>query len=111
MDLHGLTSSTPVSPQDSAVGAPGASSLKYADSIESLVRNNIQKTKIDMANEVIDAGRFNMATTQEERKETLEALLQVRAHCLLFAAGHSDWPEHPTGLRLDMHSSLLLACA
>ena len=50
---------------------------KYADSIESLVRNTIQKTKIDMANEVIDAGRFNMATTQEERKETLEALLQV----------------------------------
>ena len=50
---------------------------RYADSIESLVRNNIQKTKIDMANEVIDAGRFNMATTQEERKETLEALLQA----------------------------------
>ncbi len=42
------------------------------------MRNNIQKTKIDMANEVIDAGRFNMATTQEERKETLEALLQAR---------------------------------
>lgn len=54
-----------------------ASKRKYADSIESLVRNNIQKTKIDMANEVIDAGRFNMATTQEERKETLEALLQA----------------------------------
>lgn len=29
----------------------------YADSIESLVRNEIQKTKIEMANEVIDAGR------------------------------------------------------
>ena len=55
-----------------------ASKRKYADSIESLVRNNIQKTKIDMANEVIDAGRFNMATTQEERKETLEALLQAK---------------------------------
>jgi hypothetical protein len=54
-----------------------AGKRKYADSIESLVRNNIQKTKIDMANEVIDAGRFNMATTQEERKETLEALLQA----------------------------------
>jgi len=56
---------------------PEAGKRKYADSIESLVRNNIQKTKIDMANEVIDAGRFNMATTQEERKETLEALLQA----------------------------------
>ena len=63
--------------QDNAPTA-GGSSRKYADSIESLVRNNIQKTKIDMANEVIDAGRFNMATTQEERKETLEALLQVK---------------------------------
>ncbi len=41
------------------------------------VRNNIQKLKIDMANEVIDAGRFDMQTTMEERKHTLEALLQV----------------------------------
>lgn len=46
------------------------------------MRNSIQKTKIDMANEVIDAGRFDMSTTQEERKETLEALLQVLAFCL-----------------------------
>ena len=51
---------------------------QYADSIESLVRNNIQKMKIDMANEVIDAGRFDMQTSMEERKQTLEALLQVR---------------------------------
>lgn len=50
---------------------------RYADSIESLVRNNIQKMKIDMANEVIDAGRFDMQTSMEERKHTLEALLQV----------------------------------
>ena len=50
---------------------------RYADSIESLVRNNIQKMKIDMANEVIDAGRFDMQTSMEERKQTLEALLQV----------------------------------
>jgi len=41
------------------------------------VRNNIQKMKIDMANEVIDAGRFDMQTSMEERKQTLEALLQV----------------------------------
>jgi hypothetical protein len=50
---------------------------RFADSIESLVRNNIQKMKIDMANEVIDAGRFDMQTTMEERKQTLEAMLQV----------------------------------
>ena len=35
--------------------------------------------KIDMANEVIDAGRFDMKTSMEERKQTLEALLQVPA--------------------------------
>ncbi len=51
----------------------------YADSIESLVRNKIQKIKIDMANEVIDAGRFDMQTSMAERKETLESMLQVRA--------------------------------
>ena len=41
------------------------------------MRNTIQKVKIDMANEVIDAGRFDMQTTMEERKITLESLLQV----------------------------------
>jgi hypothetical protein len=41
------------------------------------VRNLIQKQKIDMANEVIDAGRFDMTTTMDERKATLEAMLQV----------------------------------
>lgn len=51
---------------------------RYADSIESLVRNNIQKMKIDMANEVIDAGRFDMNTTMDERRQTLEEMLQVR---------------------------------
>lgn len=47
----------------------------YADSIESLIRNTIQKIKIDMANEVIDAGRFDGQTTNEERKQSLETLL------------------------------------
>ena len=56
------------------------SGRRYADSIESLVRNNIQKMKIDMANEVIDAGRFDMNTSMEERKQSLESLLQVCAH-------------------------------
>ena len=55
---------------------------RYADSIESLVRNNIQKMKIDMANEVIDAGRFDMNTSMEERKQSLESLLQVRTASL-----------------------------
>ncbi len=51
----------------------------YADSIESLVRNLIQKQKIDMANEVIDAGRFDMQTNMDERRKTLETLLSVSA--------------------------------
>ena len=41
------------------------------------VRNLIQRQKIDMASEVIDAGRFDMTTTMDERKATLEAMLQV----------------------------------
>eukprot|EP00850_Spirogloea_muscicola_P014341 SM000102S09199 [mRNA] locus=s102:241471:249704:+ [translate_table: standard] len=48
---------------------------KYMGSIETLVRNNIQQYKIDMADEVINAGRFDQRTTQEERRLTLEALL------------------------------------
>ena len=59
------------------------SDRRYADSIESLVRNNIQKMKIDMANEVIDAGRFDMNTSMEERKQSLESLLQVSIEFLL----------------------------
>jgi SWI/SNF-related matrix-associated actin-dependent regulator of chromatin subfamily A protein 2/4 len=48
---------------------------RYVGSVESLVRNNIQQHKIDMADEVINAGRFDQRTTQEERRLTLEALL------------------------------------
>ena len=48
---------------------------RFVGSVESLVRNNIQQHKIDMADEVINAGRFDQRTTQEERRLTLEALL------------------------------------
>lgn len=48
---------------------------RYMGSVESLVRNNIQQYKIDMADEVINAGRFDQRTTQEERRVTLETLL------------------------------------
>nr|KYP64222.1 ATP-dependent helicase BRM [Cajanus cajan] len=41
----------------------------------SLIRNNIQQYKIDMADEVINAGRFDQRTTHEERRLTLETLL------------------------------------
>lgn len=48
---------------------------RYMGSIESLIRNNIQQYKIDMADEVINAGRFDQRTTHEERRVTLETLL------------------------------------
>ncbi|PHU09575.1 ATP-dependent helicase BRM [Capsicum chinense] len=48
---------------------------RYIGSIESLIRNNIQQYKIDMADEVINAGRFDQMTTHEERRLTLETLL------------------------------------
>ncbi|KAJ0797562.1 putative DNA helicase chromatin remodeling SNF2 family [Helianthus annuus] len=41
---------------------------RYIGSIESLIRNNIQQYKIDMADEVINAGRFDQRTTHEERQ-------------------------------------------
>ncbi|KAI3764429.1 hypothetical protein L2E82_14437 [Cichorium intybus] len=49
---------------------------RYIGSIESLIRNNIQQYKIDMADEVINAGRFDQRTTHEERRSTLETLLR-----------------------------------
>jgi hypothetical protein len=58
-------------------GGSSSGSTLYADSIESLLRNVIQKNKIEMAHEVIDAGRFDQKTTMDERRQTLELLLQV----------------------------------
>ena len=63
------------------------------------MRNNIQKAKIDMANEVIDAGRFDMQTSMEERKLTLESLLQV---------GHNEAAQM---LRQRPHQGRLRGCA
>ncbi|KAK8588007.1 hypothetical protein V6N13_086964 [Hibiscus sabdariffa] len=54
---------------------------RYMGSIESLIRNNIQQYKIDMADEVINAGRFDQRTTHEERRMTLETLLHDEERC------------------------------
>ncbi|KAG0459147.1 hypothetical protein HPP92_022275 [Vanilla planifolia] len=48
---------------------------RYIGSVESLIRSQIQQYKIDMADEVINAGRFDQRTTHEERRMTLETLL------------------------------------
>jgi len=47
----------------------------YSESIESLVRNTIQKQKIEMADEVINAGQFDQKASQTDRREALEKLL------------------------------------
>ena len=41
-----------------------------------MVRNVIQQQKIEMADEIINAGRFDQQTTHAERRETLEKLMQ-----------------------------------
>ena len=51
----------------------------YAESIESVVRNVIQQQKIEMADEIINAGRFDQQTTHAERRETLEKLMSDQA--------------------------------
>merc|ERR1711871_1175497 len=55
--------------------APEVSPGSYKNSVETIVRNEIQQQKIEMASEIIDAGRFDMNTTNDERKQTLEKLL------------------------------------
>jgi SWI/SNF-related matrix-associated actin-dependent regulator of chromatin subfamily A protein 2/4 len=54
---------------------------RYVGSIESLIRSSIQQYKIDMADEVINAGRFDQRTTHEERRLTLETLLHDEERC------------------------------
>ena len=62
---------------DRTWGTGGA--RRYAESIESVVRNVIQAQKIEMADEIINAGRFDQRTTHAERRETLEKLMQDQA--------------------------------
>ncbi|KAH9316496.1 hypothetical protein KI387_025123, partial [Taxus chinensis] len=63
------------------VGDELAGKARYMGSVESLVRNNIQQLKMDMADEVINAGCFDQRTTQEERRKTLEVLLREEERC------------------------------
>lgn len=74
---------------NSSADVEDVSKKRYADSIESLIRNTIQQMKIDMANEVIDAGRFDGQTTNEERKQTLESLLADVVRRLVVIDTHS----------------------
>jgi len=58
----------------------GGPNRAYCESLESSVRNVIQQQKIEMAAEIVDAGRFDGQTTHAERRETLENLLQQQAN-------------------------------
>jgi len=58
----------------------GGPNRAYCESLESSVRNVIQQQKIEMAAEIVDAGRFDGQTTHAERRETLENLLQSQAN-------------------------------
>merc|ERR1712196_327498 len=75
--------------------APEVSPGSYKNSVETIVRNEIQQQKIEMASEIIDAGRFDMNTTNDERKQTLEKLLaRTPAELELFNRmdREMDWP-------------------
>ena len=56
--------------------ASGAEVEVFRPSVETIVRTQIQKHKLDLADEVINAGRFDNQTTAEERRKNLEELLQ-----------------------------------
>ncbi|KAH9330963.1 hypothetical protein KI387_003071, partial [Taxus chinensis] len=49
------------------VGDELAGKASYMGYVESLVCNNIQQLKMDMADEVINAGCFDQRMTQEEQ--------------------------------------------
>jgi hypothetical protein len=88
----------------------------------------IQKQKNDMAAEIIDAGRFDQQTTNDERKETLEAILgderrskiaknEARAppaarlsYCFGHVRALTSWPWC-TILRAGVEKSCVADCA
>jgi SWI/SNF-related matrix-associated actin-dependent regulator of chromatin subfamily A protein 2/4 len=74
--LEAITDNTETRQMGGNAVAGNGEKLVYGDSIESIVRNQIQTRKIAMANEVIDAGRFDQQTSMEERRHTLESMLQ-----------------------------------
>lgn len=74
-----------------ATGAGGRAGGGYADTVESIVRNVIQTAKQAMAAEVVDAGRFDQRTSNEDRRSTLEALVADSARAGVAA---NDVPSH-----------------
>lgn len=56
----------------------GKTNRAYRESVETLLRENIQQGKIDMADEVIDAGKFDQQTSAQARQQQLERLLAER---------------------------------
>ena len=76
---------------DGASGAGGRAGGGYADTVESIVRSTIQTAKTAVAAEVVDAGRFDKRTSNEDRRHTLEALLADAARR---TAASNEVPSH-----------------
>jgi hypothetical protein len=83
---------------------PSAANM-FADSVESLMRNVIQASKIAMANEVIDAGQFDQETTDDQRRKKLEQMLLVR--CGVWGA----WSRSPQRLFVRVPRAAAVGCA
>ena len=67
--------------------------VAYKGSYETVIRNEIQQQKIEMASELIDAGRFDGKTTDEERKKSLEEILEEHEQNEAGGNFAPTWPE------------------
>jgi SWI/SNF-related matrix-associated actin-dependent regulator of chromatin subfamily A protein 2/4 len=78
-EIASVADASAATQEDTPSDGWGGSNRSYCESVESVVRNVIQQQKIEMADEVINAGRFDGQTTHSERRETLEKLMAAQA--------------------------------
>ena len=78
-EVTNVTDATAAAQESTPSRGWGGNDRLYCESVESVVRNVIQQQKIEMADEVINAGRFDGQTTQSERRESLEKLMAAQA--------------------------------
>lgn len=78
-DAEGNAELEPFARNKLSVYSLGNTKREYRKSVETLLRENIQQMKVEMADEVIDAGRFDQRTSNKAREQQLEQLLNERA--------------------------------
>ena len=78
-EIASVTGAAAATQENTSTAGWGGNDRSYCESVESVVRNVIQQQKIEMADEVINAGRFDGQTTHSERRETLEKLMAAQA--------------------------------